>query len=252
MPGVYLRDSHRPVDNPDLGSVCKGVVPFVHEPTTTTRTDRRPVAATRVVAAPATPVHRATGQEAAAKATAAAEVARAKAEQARQRAEQERQDANQRYLDVLVTEHESARTAAVTALGEAREALAVAVKVATERFAGALVAWGEIAYRQAIGAYDEASNQIKATSERRRRLIHQLTELESSTQYAGQAIPVRAEYDTVCAGMRPHCQRRDQAGNVAQAIEHDLRSRFGDEARGAGVEPRIIDRYVSGVVRAAA
>lgn len=142
MPGVYLRDSHRPVDNPDLGSVCKGVVPFVHEPTTTTRTDRRPVAATRVVAAPATPVHRATGQEAAAKATAAAEVARAKAEQARQRAEQERQDANQRYLDVLVTEHESARTAAVTALGEAREALAVAVKVATERFAGAsALAW---------------------------------------------------------------------------------------------------------------
>ncbi len=129
---------HRQI-TPDapLGSVCKGVVPFAHEPTTTTRTDRRPVAATRVVAAPATPVHRATGQEAAAKATAAAEVARAKAEQARQRAEQERQDANQRYLDVLVTEHESARTAAVTALGEAREALAVAVKVATERFAGA-------------------------------------------------------------------------------------------------------------------
>lgn len=115
-----------------------------------------------------------------------------------------------------------------------------------------MVAWGEIAYRQAIGAYDEASNQIKATSEQRRRLIHQLTELESSTQYAGQAIPVRAEYDTVCAGIRPHCQRRDQAGNVAQAIEHDLRSRFGDEARGAGVEPRIIDRYVSGVVKAAA
>jgi vacuolar-type H+-ATPase subunit H len=61
--------------------------------------------------------------EAAAKATAAAEVARAKAEQARQRAEQERHEANRRYLDLLGTEHESARTAAVTALGEARQAL---------------------------------------------------------------------------------------------------------------------------------
>ncbi len=115
-----------------------------------------------------------------------------------------------------------------------------------------LVAWGEIAYRQAIGAYDEASNQIKATSEQRRRLIHQLTELESSTQYAGQAIPVRAEYDTVCAGMRPHCQRRDQAGNVAQAIEHDLRTRFGDGARGAGVDSRTIGRYASAVAKAVA
>jgi multidrug efflux pump subunit AcrA (membrane-fusion protein) len=62
-------------------------------------------------------------QDAAAKATAAAEVARAKAEQARQRAERERQDANQRFLDVLIGEYESARTVAVTALGEARQAL---------------------------------------------------------------------------------------------------------------------------------
>ncbi len=61
--------------------------------------------------------------EAATKATIAAEAARVKAEAARERAEQERHEANRRYLDVLGTEYESARTAAVTALGEARQAL---------------------------------------------------------------------------------------------------------------------------------
>ncbi len=66
--------------------------------------------------------------DAATKALAAAEQAKAKADAARVEADRERQDANHRYLDLLVDEHESARTVAVTALGEARESLTVAVK----------------------------------------------------------------------------------------------------------------------------
>jgi len=72
---------------------------------------------------------------AASKAVAAAEQAKTKADIARSKAEQERQDANHRYLDLLVDEHESARTVAVTALGEARELLTVAVKDGGDVFA---------------------------------------------------------------------------------------------------------------------
>ena len=73
--------------------------------------------------------------DAASKAVAAAEQAKAKADAARSKAEQERQDANHRYLDLLVAEYESARTVAVTNLGEARESLTVAVKDGGDVFA---------------------------------------------------------------------------------------------------------------------
>lgn len=153
-------------------------------------------------------------------------------------------DATGKERDQLIAE----RGAVASELGTT----SVTIKVVTGRFADALVAWCTYTYRQVVAAHDEASGQIRATSEQRRHLVHRLTELESSTQYADQAIPVRAEYDAVCAGMRPHYQRQDQAGNVAQAIECDLRSRFGDEARGGGVETRFIDRYVAGVGKAVA
>jgi hypothetical protein len=77
--------------------------------------------------------------DAATKALALAEQAKTKADAARVEADRERQDANHRYLDLLVDEHESARIVAVTALGEARESLTVAVKDGGDVFASYLV-----------------------------------------------------------------------------------------------------------------
>ncbi len=94
-------------------------------------------------------------QEAAA-AQAKAHAAQHRAQEAQRRADEERELANQRYLDLLVTEYESARTVAVTALGEARQALEDAVRGGGDIFS-AYSAW--VAAGVAVWGADAALSQ---------------------------------------------------------------------------------------------
>ncbi len=73
--------------------------------------------------------------EAAAKAQQVAQLAQTKADEARERAEAERDAANRRYLDVLATEHETARSDALTAQADSRQALETAVLSGGDAFA---------------------------------------------------------------------------------------------------------------------